>query len=320
MLDDTIPPLLVTSQASVVGMDRQLRRRVDAGELHRLRAGVFVDATVWNALDFDARFRVAVHGASRKLMVGTQFSHASAVALWHLPGIGAWPNRVDVLVAHATGGRSSRAVSRHIAPLDPLALTIDSAVVTSLPRTVIDSARTSDFLRAVVVADAALATPPEGSFRHLNGIRPITRVDLNQLLAHWSPTDPGIARARRVLAFADGRSGSPGESISRVQCHLAGFPPPELQVPFSDERGFIGYADFYWPELDLIGEFDGDVKYRSETFRRGRLPEHVVLDEKRREDRLRRVVRGFERWDWAVARDQRQLVARLAPHGLIALR
>jgi hypothetical protein len=115
-------------------------------------------------------------------------------------------------------------------------------------------------------------------------------------------------------------SESPGESISRVQFHLLGFPPPELQVPFYDEQGLIGYADFYWPELDLVGEFDGDVKYLGETYRRGRLPEEVVKAEKDREDRMRRVVRAFDRWDWEVALDQRRLALRLRPHGLVAIR
>jgi hypothetical protein len=102
--------------------------------------------------------------------------------------------------------------------------------------------------------------------------------------------------------------------------HLLRFPAPQLQVPFYDEEGFIGYADFYWPELGLIGEFDGAVKYRDKVYLRGRLPEVVVIDEKRREDRMRRVSSSFARWDWATALDRRLLAQRLTPFGLMPSR
>jgi hypothetical protein len=196
---------------------------------------------------------------------------------------------------------------------------INNATVTSLARTVAEVARTSSFSSAVCVADAALALPEEGSFRHLNRLPALTRDELRTAFAA-SESDYGLAKFERVVVFADGKSGSPGESVSRVQFHLMGFPPPSLQVPFFDSEGFIGYADFYWPELELIGEFDGVVKYLGEKYRRGRLPERVVLDEKRREDRLRAVVRSFVRWDWNVAMDQRLLAARVRPHGLLPVR
>jgi hypothetical protein len=150
-------------------------------------------------------------------------------------------------------------------------------------------------------------------------VAPLVKTDVIAALTE-SDLVFGTIRAERAIAFSDGSCDSPGESVSRVQFHLMGYPPPELQVPFFDEQGFIGYADFYWPELDLIGEFDGDVKYLGSTYRRGRLPEEVVLAEKRREDRMRRVVRSFVRWDWAVANNQAKLAARVAPHGLLPLR
>ena len=39
----------------------------------------------------------------------------------------------------------------------------------------------------------------------------------------------GVPDARRVVAFADARSESVGESRSRVAIALAGLPPPQLQ-------------------------------------------------------------------------------------------
>ena len=131
---------------------------------------------------------------------------------------------------------------------------------------------------------------------------------------------PSSVRARKVIDFSTGKSGSLGESLSRVQFHALGIVPPELQVPFHDGDGLIGYADFYWPELDLIGEFDGEVKYRDKRYLRGTLPIDALIREKVREDRLRRVVRAFTRWGWSTALDSARLEQHLAPFGLMRSR
>lgn len=318
MLDSTIAPLLLSSQTFLGGSDRQLRRRYERGELTRIRPGVYVESARWQQLSIDARYRQFVHGAGATLAKSTQFSHDSAVAAWHLPGIGPWPRLVHALEPIANGGRSSSGIRRHATGLDGDAVEINSLTVTSLARTVADFSRSTTFMRAVCATDAAMAPPEKRTFRHANRVPPLTLADFVRALSTVE-SSRGAARARRVAEFSTGLSGSPGESVSRVQFHLLGFLPPQLQVPFSDADGFIGYADFYWPELDLIGEFDGDVKYLDKVYRRGMLPEQVVLAEKRRENRLRRVVRALERWDWRVALDQRALVNRLRPHGLVLL-
>jgi hypothetical protein len=169
------------------------------------------------------------------------------------------------------------------------------------------------------MADDALRAPQVGDFRHGMNIPATTSTELAAHLDRLAPYY-GSVRASRVLDFASGRSSSPGESLSRVNIHLLGFRPPELQVPFSDDDGFIGYVDFYWPELDLIGEFDGEAKYRDPRYLRGRSAQQAVIDEKYREDRLRRLCRAFARWDWTVARNRDLLAARLSPHGLVRTR
>ncbi|WP_146244887.1 hypothetical protein [Curtobacterium sp. MCBD17_028] len=83
--------------------------------------------------------------------------------------------------------------------------------------------------------------------------------------------------------------------------HDLGAPTPLLQARFTDARGTIGIVDFWFPDQGVIVEFDGLVKYRSPTVRAGRTPEQVVIEEKRREDRLRSVpgVRAVVRFVWA---------------------
>jgi hypothetical protein len=79
---------------------------------------------------------------------------------------------------------------------------------------------------------------------------------------------PGQAEAHRVVAFADGRSESPGESRSRALLH------------------FLGRVDLWWEERHTVGEFDGLVKY-GRSLSPGQDPADVLVSEKRREDALR---------------------------------
>jgi hypothetical protein len=134
-----------------------------------------------------------------------------------------------------------------------------------------------------------------------------------ELASHPSPV--GRRRAGLALTIADGMSGSPGESVSRVGIHILGLPSPELQHEFVDAEGSM-FVDFWWPQLGLAGEFDGYGKYLREELRGGRTIAEVLIAEKRREDRLRRLGLTVVRWDWAVAMSLPLLDARLRGAGL----
>jgi hypothetical protein len=105
-----------------------------------------------------------------------------------------------------------------------------------------------------------------------------------------------VATARAAVEFADGRSESVGESLSRVRMADAGLPPPELQLNVFGALGdWLARPDFCWEELGVLGEFDGRVKYlgtREEVAR-------AVMQEKRREARLREMGWVVVRWEWA---------------------
>ena len=285
----------------------------------RVRSGVYLPRDDWNCLNADGRYRARVAATATATAVGTQFSHDSAAAMWRLPTLGPWSRDLHVLGARQSGGRSNAGLRYHGVGRDHSPATFNGFDVTSLARTVIDISCTTSFARAVCMVDDALRPPQEGDFRHALGIPAITPIELAAQIAQLAPYY-GSARASRVIEFASGRSGSPGESLSRVNIHVLGFPAPQLQVPFSDDEGFIGYVDFYWPELDLIGEFDGEMKYRDPRYLRGRSTQQAVIDEKYREDRLRRVCRALARWDWMTAQNRDLLAARLSPHGLIRTR
>lgn len=241
------------------------------------------------------------------------FCSFAAAALWDLPMVGAWPDRVPVLVPPRGGGHSTAALARtsvgHPAPTTD----VDGLRVTSLARTVVDVGRASTFAQAVAMTDAAIRGQRARAGRRFRPAMPLEDARA-QLVALGSVH--GVAKCRGVLDFADGASGSPGESVSRVAIRLLRLPAPELQVPFTDALGLIGIVDFYWPDLGVVGEFDGYGKYVREEFTEGRSIADVVMDEKERENRLRALGLRVARWDWTVARSLPLLRARLASVGL----
>lgn len=130
------------------------------------------------------------------------------------------------------------------------------------------------------------------------------------------PLRQGTAAALRVIEFADGRADRPGESLSRVTMHRAGIPKPQLQTRLAGVSGRQYPVDFWWPEFDTIGEFDGRYKYSDPRFLGGRTPEQALYDEKLREDDLRGLHRGFARWNFAIAASVSRLRDRLAAAGV----
>jgi len=174
---------------------------------------------------------------------------------------------------------------------------IDGFPVTSLARTVADLARTSPMMRALPMADAALAL----------GLERSALSDAIERTAGW----PGIGRARRTAAFADGRSESVGESTSRLVFAEAGLPCPVPQYEISDVHGrFVGRADFGWENEGTLGEFDGRVKY-GRLLKPGQSVGDVLFEEKRREDALRDLGWQIVRWIWADLLQPEPLLERL---------
>jgi hypothetical protein len=252
-------------------------------------------------MDEDERFLCRVRAAAVSHPGSLVFSHMSAARLWDLPVFGSWPDRPHVTtVGHVHRG-STTLLTRTMVEAAFETTVMDALEVTALPRTVIDVARTRPLSVALSMADHALRA------------HALQHSALTQELAQ--ATLRGRAAARIVVELADGASASVGESVSRAGMHLCGFAPPQLQVPFTDEEGTM-FADFYWPELGLIGEFDGKGKYLKPEYLGRLTPGEAVWFEKRREDRLRALGPRVTRWDWRIARTLPTLRAHLARAGL----
>lgn len=93
----------------------------------------------------------------------------------------------------------------------------------------------------------------------------------DQMLARGFPEDEfpailqravgrrGVVTARRVAASADGRAGSPMESVLRWLIQEAGLPRPVLQHVVRAGGRFVGRVDLAWPDRQVLVEFDGNV-------------------------------------------------------------
>jgi hypothetical protein len=183
--------------------------------------------------------------------------------------------------------------------------TIDGVLVTPLARTIADLARFDGLATAVAASDTALAG------LHLAGRLIVATREQIAAEVHQR-SSRGRQLGMFVVNFADAASGSPGESLSRLAIHRAGLPRPDLQTRFADGSGEM-FVDFCWPACRLIGEFDGVGKYLREEWTNGRTVAEVVIDEKRREDRLRALGWRVVRWGWpdamSVARLRRILIS-----------
>ncbi len=295
--------LLFSHDAVTSGERAALTRGANRRELVRIAPGAYLPAAVYDALDALDRHRALILATCGR---GGVVSHGSAAILHGMPWVGPVPHRVHVAAPRTGGGRSTVLLARHDA--DPAQVECVAGIhVTTLARTVVDLARTARLDTALVVADAALAGAAG---------RPAIRPAELEAEAAAVPMRQGAAKARFVAAFASGLSGSPGESVSRLSIHRAGFPAPVLQQEFRRRYGGRWLVDFWWPEAALIGEFDGRAKYSDPRYLAGRTPADVVYEEKLREDELRASGPRFTRWDWRVASSVPLLAAHLQAAGL----
>ncbi|WP_130864710.1 type IV toxin-antitoxin system AbiEi family antitoxin domain-containing protein [Acidipropionibacterium timonense] len=120
---------------------------------------------------------------------------------------------------------------------------VDGRLVTIPERTVLDLAREFDFLPAVAVADSALR---HGADRQL----------MSDLVERGARRR-GNAKAKSVLATADGRSRGAASSMMRVLLVRHGCPPPDLDAALTDAQGRpVGRFDFLWSREHVVGQVD----------------------------------------------------------------
>lgn len=290
-----------TSAARLAAFD--LTTGSDTGQLVKLRQCAYASGLdELSPEDLLIVKAVMVQQATSRPMV---FSHGTADAVWALPTIGDRSELVEYVMPPATKGRSPD-VRRRRTSTAPESVEVGGLLITPYDRTVVDHARHAPLESAISVCDNAL---------HLG----LTTRDA--LLAEHGKIPKG-RRGRRMaelaIHLADGRAESPLESLSRTRMFQTSLPMPDLQARFYDHDELIGRTDFYWPALGLIGECDGMLKYAVPEGDPGQTAVDALLQEKDREQRLRRhaEVDDVIRWGWNDALPPGELHGLLAAHRL----
>ncbi|WP_155848624.1 hypothetical protein [Arthrobacter sp. 35W] len=316
--------LLIAAHAN----EKVLNRQYDGGSLVRLQRGVYAAVADWQSASPWNRYRLSAE-ALLLTHPAIALSRLTAAHLWGLPVLslpqeifayGTGPgsrtersgSKATVATAGNGGGLGGRNgfglhVQRKDLPTGHWEI-LAGTPVTSLARTLADVLGYEEWAQAIAAADHALRQlPEEQRAGFMENVRDTARI-----------FKPKCRRMRvgEALEFANPLSESAGESLSRANIHALGFPPPVLQFDITDRRGFTARADFYWPHLNLVGEFDGRGKYLRSELLNGRTPAEAVVTEKDREDRIRALGYGVVRWDWDVAKDLEALSRRLRRAGL----
>lgn len=231
---------------------REMRSLARSGDLILVWRGVYATraAVAWGEASPARGHALRAMAARASVGRDSVVSHQSA-ALIH--GLDLFPHPPEKVIltrspARRSGRRPAAGLFFHTAelPADHVTRRLGTAV-TTVPRTVVDLARVSSFMSAVVTADSAL------------------RADLTTKQAMHSVCAacrgwPGIKQARQAVEFSDSGAESVLESCARVVFAQHGLEAPELQRTVTGPD-FRYSVDFYWAAHNVIAEADGDVKY-----------------------------------------------------------
>jgi hypothetical protein len=211
------------AQLASIGFDRDaIRRRVQAGRLHRLYRGVY--AVGHTITPRDGRFLAAVLACGD----GAALSHRSAAELWGIrASAGA---RIDVTVSRTSGVRTSAQIQVHRPRRAYETTTRDGIPVTTPGQT---------------LADLAVALPRRALEKS------VEMAEIRRLRVAVPEDHPGVQRLRDVRALPM-TTDSPLEDAFLALCDAYGIPRPLVQTIVEGYR-----VDFCWPEQRVIVETDG---------------------------------------------------------------
>lgn len=303
--------LIVAGHLAARGYDtRPLRRAAANGHLLRLARGVYVSPRVWQASTRRQRHVLRCRAQAARVGPELVLAGPSAAAVLGLTYARQWPDAVCALGTVADGSRRRGGVAwwahddRTTGVRD-----LGWARVTDPTRTAVELSARDGFLVGVVTADSAVRA--EGHRGPGGGGAQLLQI------AHALDLRRGARRVERVAAVVDGHSESAGESWTRVVLADLGVAAPELQVDIVDEGLWLARVDFCWPEHRIVLEFDGEKKYRAADLTAGRSVEDIVIEEKKREDRVRAAGWTVLRIVWDDLREPERLRRLLRRHGLL---
>lgn len=270
---------ITTAEASRLGLtDNDLRGLVHRGLLERIARGVYICP---GPLTTPTQRHLCAVRALLRARPQLAASHISAAVVHRLPVL-----RADLGHLHLTHrGQISRTRCRaaytvHRRPFPDAFVVADGVSVVTPALAVLGTVLVAGIPSGVSAADEALR-------RELT-----TREQLEECLELMRHT-PGLGAARHVVAHASPTAESAGESLARlVLIDLGYVVVPQLRIVGEDGR-FVARVDFYLPELGVVVEFDGRIKYE------GHDGAAALAAEKQREDGIRALGYGMARLVWA---------------------
>lgn len=270
--------------------------------LHRVRPGVYVPREEWAVLAPWECYRLRVEAVARTWS-SPVFCLESASAPVGLPIFGE-PRYIHLLSSDSRSWREGDVIVHGTRDAREIVVA-DGLSVTSLRETAVDLCRVLPPALALGVADRALRT--------------LRRIDETLDVRQWGRAQSnrrGLRQLDWVQDHANPLAESVGESASRAVILWLGYNEPELQKVFHYE-GAEDRTDFYWRRQRAVGESDGYGKYDASD---PAAMKAFFVQEKKREDRLRRYENRFIRWDWADTMQWRPLDQKLAIGGLERVR
>lgn len=282
---------------------RHLQRRQRTDELVRVRHGVYVERAPWEGLDGRGRHLVRMRAVIPLLRSGTVFALDSAAAVFGVPRLDPWPERVHAVDAGLAHDRHRVGLTVHAGAPEPSGKLFHGAPFTALAQTTVENARRGTLADAVVGLDHALRSG-------------VDRGELQRLCAAAGPW--GSARLEQALMICDERHESVGESFLAARAAELHCPDWEPQHEFRAPDGRVDRVDFWLPRQGIVVEFDGRQKYEDPGMLGGRTGAEAVWAEKQREDRVRgrSEVNGFVRVYWEHLVAPERLPSLFRQHGV----
>lgn len=255
--------------------DKAVTQLVRGGVWHRIRRGYYTYVDIWERLSPEGRHLARAHAVADSLGDAVVLSGVTGllehgVATWGIP-----LDRVHVTRLDGGAGRTEADVVHHEG------FCLDSDLVEVGGRRVLSAQRCAIEAGSRAAPEAALV-----SFDSLLHLGKCTHEELERQFRSMQAW-PFTRRLTIPVLMADAGAESPGESRGRWLFWTFGIPAPIVQFTVRDADGeLVGICDWGWPDLRMLGEFDGKAKY-GRLLRPGQSAADAVFAEKRREDRLR---------------------------------
>lgn len=264
--------LLLRRTAVAAGLDDNwINRMRRAGALVRIRHGAYADPAIWSHLSPSEQHVLVSRAVVQQYDDRVALSHASAHLLRGGPNWGLDLSTVNLTNLFGRGDRTQSGITHHRGTVRVTDVTRhDGHWITAPPRTAIDTAARATHEAAVCVLDWTLQ----------QGLA--SRPELVAYAEHHMREWPGTVDLPRAVARCDGRAESVGESRTRLALDDAQVVTvPQWEVLHPSGR-LAGRVDLHLPELGVMVEFDGAIKY-GRLLKPGQTIADVIREERARE-------------------------------------